>query len=69
VILPHKPRAAAATPNLPTFAAARAFRSAFSPLPVMRRSRKRRWILRWAHIDGWSEAVVEYIRELERSAD
>jgi len=23
----------------------------------------------WAHIDGWSEAVVEYIRELERSAD
>jgi len=24
---------------------------------------------RWAHIDGWSEAVVEYIRELERSAD
>ena len=20
----------------------------------------------WAHIDGWSEAVVEYIRELER---
>ena len=21
----------------------------------------------WAHIDGWSEAVIEYIRELERS--
>ena len=21
----------------------------------------------WAHIDGWSEAVVEYIRELEQS--
>jgi 60 kDa SS-A/Ro ribonucleoprotein len=21
---------------------------------------------KWAHIDGWSEAVVEYIRELER---
>jgi 60 kDa SS-A/Ro ribonucleoprotein len=20
----------------------------------------------WTHIDGWSEAVVEYIRELER---
>ncbi len=20
---------------------------------------------KWAHIDGWSEAVVEYIRELE----
>jgi len=35
----------------------------------MRRRRKSRWSLRWAHIDGWSEAVVEYIRELERSAD
>jgi hypothetical protein len=22
----------------------------------------------WSHIDGWSEAVVEYIRELERNA-
>ena len=22
---------------------------------------------KWAHIDGWSEAVIEYIRELERS--
>ena len=21
----------------------------------------------WAHIDGWSEAVIEYIREPERS--
>ena len=21
----------------------------------------------WSHIDGWSEAVIEYIRELERS--
>jgi len=20
----------------------------------------------WSHIDGWSEAVIEYIRELER---
>ena len=24
---------------------------------------------KWAHIDGWSEAVVEYIRELERGDD
>jgi 60 kDa SS-A/Ro ribonucleoprotein len=23
---------------------------------------------KWAHIDGWSEAIVEYIRELERPA-
>ncbi len=23
----------------------------------------------WTHIDGWSEAVVDYIREAERSAD
>jgi 60 kDa SS-A/Ro ribonucleoprotein len=22
---------------------------------------------RWTHIDGWSESVVEYIRELERA--
>ena len=22
----------------------------------------------WSHIDGWSEAVVEYIRELERAS-
>jgi len=22
----------------------------------------------WVHIDGWSEAVLEYIREAERSA-
>jgi 60 kDa SS-A/Ro ribonucleoprotein len=21
----------------------------------------------WAHIDGWSEAAIEYIRKLERS--
>ena len=24
---------------------------------------------KWSHIDGWSEAVIEYIRELERSPD
>ncbi len=24
---------------------------------------------KWIHIDGWSEAVVDYIRELERSAE
>jgi hypothetical protein len=24
---------------------------------------------KWTHIDGWSESVVEYIRELERSAE
>jgi len=24
---------------------------------------------KWAHIDGWSEAVVEYIRELERVSE
>lgn len=23
----------------------------------------------WTHIDGWSEAVVDYIREAERSAE
>ena len=23
----------------------------------------------WAHIDGWSEAVIEYIRELERATN
>ena len=22
---------------------------------------------KWSHIDGWSEAVVEYVRELERA--
>jgi len=24
---------------------------------------------KWTHIDGWSESVVEYIRELERTAE
>lgn len=24
---------------------------------------------KWVHIDGWSEAVVEYIREAERLGD
>ena len=23
----------------------------------------------WTHIDGWSEAIVEYIRELERAGN
>jgi hypothetical protein len=24
---------------------------------------------KWTHVDGWSESVVEYIRELERAAE
>ncbi len=29
---------------------------------------QRRWLRRWTHIDGWSEAVIDYIAELESAS-